>query len=108
MAGIKEKIENYIDELYFDLRVAGMPDDRQADLFARVQENFFRVFLEVIKKSANSSDLKRVRRALEQEDFPVIDKILSEHPSALTRLEKRVDSELEKLKMTIIREQENA
>lgn len=108
MKNLNKKIDEYSEELFADLGLVSLAEEKKADLYARIQEHLHRVILETLKKVLNEGEISRIHNALEQEDYRTLNKLLKKYPQYKDILEERIETEFLNLKLIIAEEQKNA
>lgn len=107
MFDFAKKITEYSDELFTDLGMEAFPEEEKAEIYARVQEHIHQVITDSLRPVVETSLLQKARRALEEENYIAVDKILEKHPKVKTHLEETIDSEFHKFKSMVIEEQKH-
>jgi len=108
MYDFEKKIDASTEELFLDLGLSGLPEEKKAEIFARVQDHIHKVILEVFGKALKSRELARIKQALEQENYHGVSRILKKHGQLKNDLEDKIDKEFDQLKQTITEEQKHA
>lgn len=107
MYNLDKKIEDYSEELFADLGPVALPEEKKADLYARVQEHLHRVIVEVLTGRLAEGEMARAHSALEHEDYRALSRILKRYPQYKDQLEEKIAAEFKNLKLTIAEEQKN-
>lgn len=107
MTNLGEKIDKYADELFTDLGLVDLPEDQRADIFARIEERFEQVVISEISDIISISDRAELKQAFDEQDYEAVERVLNRYPQRLSRLEHKVDLELNRLKDLIAAEQKN-
>ena len=107
MYDLEQKIEDYSGELFVDLGVSSLSEEQKADLYARVQEHFHKVMIDLFSPVLNSAQLHQLVESLDQEDYEFLKNVLQKHPEISANLEDRIEREFSRLKLTITQEQAN-
>lgn len=108
MYHLDKKIDEYSEELFVDLGLVTLPEERKADIYARLQENLHRVIIKTLGPSLGEAELSKIHEALEQEDYRGLGKILKRYPQYQNALEEKIEQEYQNLKLTIGEELKNA
>lgn len=108
MYDLDKKIDEYSDELFSDLGVVSLSEEKKADIYARVEEHFHRVIVATLTPVLNREQLRQVTDALDQEDYRMLGKILKKYPQHIEELENKIDEEMQSLKLIITEEEKNA
>lgn len=107
MYDLGKKIDEFSDELYIDLGLADLPEERKADLFARIQEHLHQALLATLRGVLGEKELGEVRTTLDQEDYGRLASILNRYPAHKSEIEKKLETEMQNLKVIISEEQKN-
>lgn len=105
---LSKKIDEYSEELYFDLGLTGLAEEQKADLYARIQDHLHAVILEAAIEVLRPRELQDLRSGFEQEDYRGLGRILKNHPEFAKDFDEKIKEELGKLKLTIAEEQKHA
>lgn len=105
MYDLAKKMDEYSDELFLDLGLITSPEEQKADIYARLQDHLHSVVLASFKKVLNRKEMTKLRTALEQEDYRRLNEILKLHPKQQAELEQKIQSEYDRLKLIISKEQ---
>lgn len=111
MYGVKnldKKIEEYSEELFVDLGLSALPEEKKADIYARLQERFHKTILNTVTGKVKDGDLKKIQTALDQEDYEALAGILKKYAQFQSALDERIEQEYNSLKLIIAEEQKNA
>lgn len=108
MKNLDKKIEEYSEELFADLGLMALPEEKKADIYARLQEHFHKAILNAAVGKLSDKDLKTTQTALEQEDYAVLAECLRKYTGLQTELEDKIEQEYNALKLIIAEEQKNA
>ncbi len=108
MYDLGKEIDEYSEELFADLGPVPLPEEKKADIYARLKEHLHRVIANTFAPVLKAGEFNRIREALEQEDYRALARILKRYPQFISALESRVESEFKNLKLTIAKEQKNA
>ena len=104
MYHLGEIIDEYTEELFVDLGLTTLPEEKKADLFARIEEHLHKVILDTLAPILGKKYLREIEDALEQENYQALGKIMKRFPLYQDLLEDKIEEEFKKLKKTIIRE----
>ena len=107
MLDFAKKINEYSEELFADLGMAALPEEKKADIYARVQDHIHVVILNVLREIVEPYKLFKIRQAMDEENYVELQKVLDKHPEAKNNLEEKIDSEFSKLKLIVAEEQKN-
>lgn len=107
MYSLDQKIEEYTEEAFADLGLASLSEEKKADIFARIQEQFQKAILTTLRGAIRPEDLAAIEGALEQENFEALTAALKRHPQFREELEKKIQKEFDQIKLTIAEEQKN-
>lgn len=107
MYDLDKRIDEYSEELFADLGLVTLPEEKKAEIYARVQEHLHRLILEILTRLLNQREIAKTEEALEQENYHALGKILKRHPKFKNELEQKINQELANLKLTITKEQKN-
>ena len=107
MYDFDRRIDEYTEELFVDLGVTSLPEEKKAEIFARVQEHLRKVILEVSAQVLSHKELAKIKQGLEQENYHEVGKILKRRGQFKSELEDKIDSEFNQLKLKIIEEQKD-
>lgn len=102
------KIDEFSDELFVDLGLVSLPEEKKAEIYARLQDHLHSVILGSLAKVLSQIQLSEIQAAVDQEDYRRLNKLLKKYPQHLAGLEAKVQQEFDKLKLTIAKEQKNA
>ena len=105
---LDKKIDQYSDELYVDLGLIDLPEDKKAEIYARLQDHLHRVILDTLSKVLHTKRIKEIEALMEQEDYGKLAKVLRKYPQHAEQLEQKVQDEFDKLRVTILEEQQHA
>lgn len=105
---LDKKIDQYSDELFLDLGLTNLPEDKKAEIYARLQDHLHYVIVSSLAKLLKPEELSEIRTAIDQEDYGELNKLLKKYPEHITDLEARVQEEYDSLKLIIAEEQKNA
>ncbi len=108
MYDLEKEIQNYSDDLFTDLGLAALSEDRKADVFARLQEHLHRVILETLRPVMTADETLEIEELLEQEDYHEFALAIRKHSEKKQELEEKISEEFEKLKLIILEEQRYA
>lgn len=104
---VAQKIEEFTEELFVDLGLTMLPEEKKADIFARVEEHFRRAIIGSLRALSPGTDLSRLERALAEERTELLDRALRKYPQHRQAVENKIEEELQKLKLIIAEEQKN-
>jgi hypothetical protein len=107
MLDIGKKINDYSEELFADLGMSILPEEKKADIYARVQEHIHEVILDCLSEALDTAELYRIKQAMDVENYVLLKKALDRHPDIKDSLEEKIDAEFNKLKLTVAEEQKN-
>lgn len=107
MYDLEKKIDDYTDTLFIDLGLTNLPEENKADIFARVQDHLHKALLETLAPVIRAQELARISDALEQENYQLLSKILEHYPQYKDKIENKIESEMQSLKLIITEEQKN-
>jgi hypothetical protein len=107
MGELKEQLDKYTEELFDDLELEDLPEERQADLFARVEEHLRDVIIAETQGELTHAEQEDLRGAFDRQNYKAVEKILERYPSKRAVLERKIEMELKKLRNTIVEEQQN-
>lgn len=105
---LDKKIDQYSDELYEDLGGIDLPEEKKAEIYARLQDHLHAVILETLKKVLGSRQMEEIEKLLEQENYVRLAEILKGYRQYTSELEQKVQEEFDKLKVTLLEEQKHA
>jgi hypothetical protein len=105
---LNKRIEEYSEELFADLGPVALPEEKKADVYARVQEHLHRIILATLTPVLGHAEISRIHETLEQEDYRALGKILKHYPQYQQTVDTRIDEEFKNLKLMIAEEQKNA
>ena len=108
MYDFDKKIDGNTEELFLDLGLSTLPEEKKAEIFARVQEHIHKVILAVFVKVLSPKELARIKQALEQENYHGVGRILRKYGQFKAEFEDKIDNEFNQLKQTITEEQKDA
>ncbi|MDP3993560.1 MAG: hypothetical protein U1C57_02605 [Candidatus Doudnabacteria bacterium] len=108
MYDFEKKIDGYTEEVFLDLGLSSLPEEKKAEIFARVQDHIHKVILDVFEKVLSLKESAKIKQALEQENYHGVSKILKKHGQFKNQLEDKIDKEFNQLKQTITEEQKHA
>lgn len=108
MQDLNKQIEEYTDELFAELGPVTLPEERKADLFARIEEHLHAAILRELAPTLSKAEHQRLKTGLEQGDYAVLKRILKTSPEFKKILDDRLDIEFRSLKLIISEEQKNA
>jgi len=104
MNDLEEKIEEYADGLFEDLGFSDLPEERKAEIFARVEERLHKVIVDELSADLDSSKMEILKKALSQQDYKIASGIL-DMTEKKDILKRRIERELNQLKKVIEKEQ---
>ena len=107
MNDLEEKIEEYADGLFEDLGFTDLPEERKAEIFARVEEHLHNVIVDELSRDLDAVKMEVLKKALSQQDYKVASGVLDMAEKKVV-LENRIERELNQLKAVIKREQRYA
>lgn len=102
-----KKIDEYSDELYFDLGLTGLPEEEKADIYARVQEHMHAVILMALRQMIGPAETEKIHEDFEREDYRSLRRALKKFPKFVQELDNKIKDELGQLKLTIAEEQKH-
>ena len=102
---VAQKVEEFTEELFVDLGLAALPEEKKADIFARVEEHFRQAIIGSLRELTPRADVSRLERALSEERTEALDRLLSKYPQHRQAVENKIEEELQKLKLIIAEEQ---
>ena len=105
---LEKQVDEYSEELFLDLGLAAVPEEEKAEIYARLQEHLHKVILDTLRPALKRQDTAGLERALEEENYHRLDKILKRHPGNKELLEKNLDRAFQNLKLIMTEEQKNA
>jgi|SRR3990167_9979769 len=105
---LNEKIDEYSEGLFVDLGLSDLPEDRKAEIYARVQDHLHQVMFSMLAPHIGPAEISDLRLAVEAEDYDKLEKILNRHPQYRAELETTMEQEFNNLKNVIAEEQKNA
>lgn len=105
---LDKKIDEFGDELFVDLGLTALPEERRAEIYARLEDHLHQVIIAHLSKILDKRTLRAIENALEQEDYRQLKRILKKYPQHASALEDKVNLEFDRLKLTIAKEQKNA
>lgn len=108
MVDLGKKIDEYSEEVFVDLGLTALPEERKAEIFARLQDHLHQAILKELNPLIRSSDLANISAALEEENYQTVDRILKRYPLYKQRLESKIEREFQKLKSILGEEQLHA
>ena len=108
MYDLGQRISEYTEELYSDLGLSDLPEEKKADLFARIEEHFHQTILGTLRNLITASHLAAIKTALVEENYEKVGNIVGRYPKLKTLLENKIEEESAKLKLIITEEQKDA
>lgn len=108
MFSLSKKIEEFTDELFADLGLTAEAEEKKADLFARIEDQFHRAILDTLRPRMSRGELAAVELALTQESYNDLENLLKKYPQFFEVLENKIQTKLDQLKLTIAQEQKDA
>lgn len=108
MYDLGKEIDEYSEELFADLGPVPLPEEKKADIYARLKERLHRVIANTFEPVLKAEEFNRIHQALDQEDYRSLARILKRYSQFISALKGRVESEFKNLKLTIAEEQKNA
>jgi|SRR3989338_7381526 len=108
MKNFDKKIEEYSEELFVDLGLSALSEEKKADIYARLQEHFHKTILNTVAGKVKSGDLEKIQKALDQEDYEALADILRKYAQFQNALDEKIEQEYNGLKLIIAEEQKNA
>lgn len=105
---LPKKIEDYLEELFADLGLTSLSEEKKADLYARVQEHLHRAIMETFKPVLDKGGVAKLDQALEQENYGYLSALIKNQAVIKPELDKKIEQEFEALKLIIAKEQEHA
>ena len=97
MNDLEEKIEEYADGLFEDLGFTDLPEERKAEIFARVEEHLHNVIVDELSRDLDAVKMEVLKKALSQQDYKVASGVLDMAEKKVV-LENRIERELNQLK----------
>jgi len=105
MEDLGHKIEEYVDELFDDLGPTELPEDKKADIFARVEERLHKLILNRAGPGLPRDKAGALASALQQQDYAAADKLLKLASNDTNSLNRAIDQEMKEFKQIIEKEQ---
>lgn len=105
---LDKKIDEYSEELFVDLGLTNLPEEKKAEIYARLEDHLHQVILDYLKKVLDNKVTEKVRIALEQEDYRRLASILKRYQRLRTALEEQVQKEFDNLKAVMAEELKHA
>lgn len=103
-----KKIEEFSEELFTDLGLSALPEEQKADIYARLQQHLHKVITMILSKVLSQSELEQLYKALEQENYRYLRKVIKKYPQLSAPLEEKIRQEFDNLKSLINKEQSYA
>lgn len=108
MYDLDRKINDYSEELFLDLGLVSLSEEKKADIYARVKDHLHQFLLSNLGSVFSPAEVESIHAALEQEDYEALDLVLKTQENFKRDLEQEIDQEFKTLKLTIVEEQRNA
>lgn len=105
---LEKKIEEYCEELFVDLGLLDMSEEKKAEIYARVEDHLQKIILETLTPALAQEVLAKINLAFEQENYKMLEDALKKHSKIREALEEKIETELRILKTTIAEEQQHA
>jgi hypothetical protein len=105
---LNQIINEYSEELFADLGPAAIPEEKKAEIFARLEDHLHKLILDTLVPLVSFEEIAKIKLALEEEDYRKLEKILKRFPHDRANLQERIHSEFKNLTLTIAEELKNA
>lgn len=100
-------IEEYSEELFADLGLVALPEEKKAEIYARLEDHLHKLILDTLTPLISADEIAQVKLSLEEEDHHRLEKIFKRFPQHRANLEQKIREELRNLTLIISEELEN-